>query len=54
VVLTARDLSGDERRRLNGYVENLLHKPGESCEALLRQLRDLLDDYTVPRAQTIS
>jgi CheY-like chemotaxis protein len=52
VVLTARDLSGDERRRLNGYVENILQKAGDSCETLLHQLRDLLDDYTVPRVAT--
>jgi CheY-like chemotaxis protein len=50
VVLTARDLSGDERRRLNGYVETILHKAGDSREALLHQLRDLLHDYTVPHA----
>jgi CheY-like chemotaxis protein len=50
VVLTARDLSGDERRRLNGYVETILEKAGESREALLKQLRDLLDEYTVPHA----
>jgi CheY-like chemotaxis protein len=52
VVLTARDLSGDERRRLNGSVETILQKAGDSSEALLQQLRDLLDDYTVPRVVT--
>jgi CheY-like chemotaxis protein len=54
VVLTARDLSGDERRRLNGSVESILQKAGDSCESLLHQLRDLLDDYTVPRTTTLS
>ena len=54
VVLTARDLSGDERRRLNGSVESILQKAGDSCESLLHQLRDLLDDYTVPRVTTLS
>jgi CheY-like chemotaxis protein len=50
VVLTARDLSGDERRQLNGYVETVLQKAGDSRGALLQQLRDLLDEYTVPHA----
>jgi CheY-like chemotaxis protein len=50
VVLTARDLSGEERRRLNGYVETILQKAGDSRGALLQQLRDLLDEYTVPHA----
>jgi CheY-like chemotaxis protein len=45
VVLTARDLSGEERRRINGYADTILQKAGDSCEALLRQLRDLLDHY---------
>jgi CheY-like chemotaxis protein len=54
VVLTARDLSGDERRRLNGCVEKILQKAGDSCDSLLHQLRDLLDDCTVPRTTTMS
>ena len=53
VVLTAHDLSSEERRRLNGYVETILQKAGDSREALLHQLRDLLDDYTAPRALTM-
>jgi CheY-like chemotaxis protein/nitrogen-specific signal transduction histidine kinase len=52
VVLTAHELTGEERRRLNGNVETILQKAGESGEALLNQLRDLLDDFTVPRAVT--
>ena len=54
VVLTARDLSGNERRRLNGCVEKILRKAGDSCDSLLHQLRDLLDDCTVPRTTTMS
>ena len=49
VVVTSHDLSGDERRRLNGYVETILQKPCDSHEALLHQVRDLLDDRTTPR-----
>src|SRR6202040_2934664 len=45
VVLPSRDLSRTELRRLNRYVQSILRKTGDSCEALLQQLRDLLDDY---------
>ncbi len=50
VVLTAHDLSAEERRRLNGHVEKILLKTGDSHEALLLQLRGLLDDCAAPRA----
>ncbi|MFL5381553.1 MAG: response regulator [Longimicrobiaceae bacterium] len=53
VVLSAHDLSGAERRRLNGYVESIIRKEGDSHEALLRQVRDLLDDWAAPRALTL-
>ncbi len=53
VVLTAHDLTADERRRLNGNVEKVLQKAGGSHEALLHQLRDLLDDCTAPRATPV-
>jgi CheY-like chemotaxis protein/anti-sigma regulatory factor (Ser/Thr protein kinase) len=53
VVVTARDLSGEERRRLNGSVETILRNEGDSREALLSQLRDLLDDYAAPRVLTM-
>jgi signal transduction histidine kinase/CheY-like chemotaxis protein len=52
VVVTARDVSGEERRRLTGSVETILRKASNSREALLDQLSDLLDDYTAPRAIT--
>ena len=53
VVVTAIGLSGEDRRRLNGSVETILRKAGDS-RAALRQLRDLLGDYTTPRAKTVS
>jgi signal transduction histidine kinase/CheY-like chemotaxis protein len=53
VVVTAQDLSGAERRRLNGYVETILQKAGDSPEALLHQVRDLLGDYGAPRTMTV-
>jgi len=53
VVVTALDLSTEERRRLSGYVEKILQKEGDSHEELLHQLRDLLDDCAAPRAMTM-
>jgi CheY-like chemotaxis protein len=52
VVVTSRDVSGEERLRLNGYVETVLRKAGDSPEALLQQVSDLLGDYGAPRALT--
>jgi signal transduction histidine kinase/DNA-binding response OmpR family regulator len=49
VVVTAAELTRAERRRLNGYVETILHKEGHSKEELLRQVRKALDDNAVPR-----
>ncbi|MEA3209893.1 MAG: hypothetical protein QOE70_2950 [Chthoniobacter sp.] len=54
VVLSAHDLSGEERRLLNGNVESILKKEGDSREALLHQVRDLLDDWAAPRAVTVA
>ncbi len=42
VVLTSLDLSREDRRRLNGHVETILRKHGDSRESLLEQVRDLL------------
>jgi CheY-like chemotaxis protein len=53
VVVTSRDLGAAERRRLNGYVETILPKAGDSPEALLHQVRDLLGDYGAPRTLTV-
>ncbi len=53
VVVTSHDLSGEERRRLNGYVETIIQKAGDSPEALLNQVRDLLGDYGAPRTLTV-
>jgi CheY-like chemotaxis protein len=53
VVLTAYDLDAEERRRLNGSVETIIKKAGDTHEALLNQLRDFLCDYTAPRAMTM-
>jgi signal transduction histidine kinase/CheY-like chemotaxis protein len=49
VVVTAAELTGAERRRLNGYVETIIHKEGNSKEELLQQVREALDNNAVPR-----
>jgi CheY-like chemotaxis protein len=53
VVLTAYDLDAEERRRLNGSVETIIKKAGDTHEVLLNQLRDFLGYYTAPRAITM-
>src|SRR5262249_16144127 len=42
VVITAKDLTPDDHRRLNGYVERILQKGAYSPEELLREVRDLV------------
>ena len=50
VVLTAQDLSSEDRQRLNGYVEKILPKEeGDSREVLLHEVCDLLAECTGPR-----
>jgi CheY-like chemotaxis protein len=52
VVVTAHDLTGEERRRLNGYVEKILLKSGGSREELLNRVREELDNCAAPRNLT--
>ena len=42
VVVTAKELTADDRRRLNGYVERILEKGAYSRDTLLREVRDLV------------
>jgi len=42
VVITAKDLTPDDRQRLNGYVEQILQKGVYSQEALLHEVRHLV------------
>jgi CheY-like chemotaxis protein len=53
VVLTAYELAVEERRKLNGSVETIIKKAGDTPEAVLHQLRDFLCDYTEPRAMNL-
>jgi CheY-like chemotaxis protein len=50
VVITAHDLSVRDRQRLSGYVETILQKRGDSHESLLSRVRELLNDFAVPRS----
>jgi signal transduction histidine kinase/CheY-like chemotaxis protein len=49
VVLSAHEVTAEERRRLNGYVESILVREGESSDGLLLQVRDLLEAWAAPR-----
>jgi signal transduction histidine kinase/CheY-like chemotaxis protein len=49
VVVTAQDLTEDDRRRLNGNVEKIARKDGDSRESLLAQVRDLLASSSAVR-----
>jgi CheY-like chemotaxis protein len=48
VVVTAKDLTEDDHRRLNGYVQQILQKGAYSREALLHEIRDLVAVYIRP------
>jgi signal transduction histidine kinase/CheY-like chemotaxis protein len=50
VVLSAADLTSDDRRRLNGNVETIVRKHGDSSASLLEQVRSLLPDCDATRA----
>lgn len=55
VVLTAHDLSSEERLRLNGFVEKILPiEEDDSREVLLHEVRDLLADCTTPHRAQLS
>jgi PAS domain S-box-containing protein len=45
VVLTAKDITEEDRLRLNGYVEKILQKGSWSQEALLREVSDLVAEH---------
>jgi CheY-like chemotaxis protein len=42
IVITARDLSHDDRERLNGYVQKILQKGTHDREQLLAEVRELV------------
>jgi PAS domain S-box-containing protein len=48
VVLTAKDISSDDRSRLEGFTSAVLVKKGQSPDALIREMRDLIQQATGP------
>jgi CheY-like chemotaxis protein len=53
IVLTALNLTDEQRQRLNGYVETILQKESDSREALLDQLLDRLAVYAAPKVSHV-
>jgi signal transduction histidine kinase/CheY-like chemotaxis protein len=53
VVVTAHDLTAQDRKRLNGSVETIIQKAGKSAEELLGQVVDALDNCSVPRLEMV-
>jgi len=49
VVVTAKDLSGADRERLNGYVQKILQKGAHSREQLLAEVRELVTSSVARR-----
>jgi signal transduction histidine kinase/CheY-like chemotaxis protein len=52
VVVTSHDVSKKERQQLNGYVDTILRKTGDSQGTVLKRVRALLDDWGAPRSAT--
>jgi hypothetical protein len=46
VVLTAKDISSEDRSRLEGFTSAVLVKKGQSPDALIREMRDLIQQAT--------
>ena len=49
VVITARDLSREDRERLNGYVEKILQKGEHGRDHLLAEVRELVQSSVARR-----
>ena len=50
IVVTAMDLTPEDRQRLNGYVERILQKGASSRAEFLREVRDLVAACMRPSA----
>jgi CheY-like chemotaxis protein len=51
VILTAKDLGPDERLRLKGNVQKVLHKGAYTSSKLLREIRELMQTCAPPVSQ---
>ena len=54
VVVTAHELTAEERRRINGYVEAVIQKTGRSRDELLNQVKDALKNCGVAVSSGLS
>jgi hypothetical protein len=52
VVVTARDLTAEDRKRLNGHVQTVLQKQGDSRDSMLAKVRDILSVSTAARVRS--
>jgi signal transduction histidine kinase/CheY-like chemotaxis protein len=52
IVVTAKTLSKDELARLQGRVEDVLHKGGRTIDSLLADVSEKIQLYAVPRPST--
>lgn len=51
VVITAKELTGEDRSRLNGYVQNIFRKGVFEREELLQGIREMLAPFMAPGSQ---
>jgi CheY-like chemotaxis protein len=54
VVLTAKDLTAEERQRLNGHVERVLQKGAVSREQLLNEMNALRTAAAAPEDDKVT
>jgi CheY-like chemotaxis protein len=54
IVLTAKELTADDHRKLSGQVESILQKGARSGEDLVREIGDLLKRSLRPQKATKS
>jgi CheY-like chemotaxis protein len=47
IVITAKELTGEDRERLNGMVEEVLEKSTDTCDDLLQRVRKAVSKYNV-------
>jgi hypothetical protein len=47
IVVTAKELTGEDRERLNDMIEEVFEKSADTCDALLQRVREAVSDYRV-------
>lgn len=54
IVVTAKDITAEDRLRLNGYVEKTLQKGSYSRDQLLKEVNDLVEIWMLPGSGQVS